>query len=364
MTARAGPPPPRPAAPRRNKFGPARPPAMGGAGGGGTPLGAPEPGIIVCGDAAAQLARIPDSAVDLVVTSPPYYRQRSYADGETGQERSVGGYVDAVMAVFRECVRVTRDTGSIVFNMGDKYLDGSLALVPYRFAIRAMEDTGVLLINSITWVKTNPTPRQYQRRRVPSTEPFFHFAKTRRYYYDEDAGGGGGAPMRAARGSPRMGKRYEQLIESSGLTRAEKDDALRALGEAVADARAGRTAGFRMKIRGVHAPAFGGQEGGRKAHIENRGFTIIRLTGRPLQRDVIESPVETLKWNDHPAVYPESVVGELVRTLAPEGGVVLDPYAGSGTTCAAAKKAGRRYIGIDMNPDYCDAARRRLAGSL
>ena len=329
-------------------------------------MSAPRPDSIVCGDAAARLAGMPESSVDLVVTSPPYYRQRSYAeDGETGQEGSVGAYVDAVMAVFRECVRVTRDTGSIVFNMGDKYLGGSLALVPHRFAIRAMEDTGVLLINSITWVKTNPTPRQYQRRRVPSTEPFFHFAKTRRYYYDKDAGGGNGAPARreAAKGGPRMGRRYESLIESSGLTRAEKDDALRALREAIADVRAGRTSGFRMKIRGVHAPAFGGQDGGRKIHIERRGFTIIRLSGRPIQRDVIESPVESLKWNDHPAVYPESVVGQLVRTLTPEGAVVLDPYAGSGTTCVAAKKAGRRYIGIDINPAYCDAARRRLAGA-
>ena len=113
----------------------------------------------------------------------------------------------------------------------------------------------------------------------------------------------------------------------------------------------------------MHAPAFGGQDGGRKQHIERRGFTIIRLTGRPIKRDVIESPVESLKWSGHPAVYPESVVGQLVRALTPEGAVVLDPYAGSGTTCVAAKKAGRRYIGIDINPDYCDAARRRLDGA-
>ena len=328
-------------------------------------MSASDPDSIICGDAAARLAGMPESSVDLVVTSPPYYRQRSYAEGETGQEGTVEGYVDAVMAVFRECVRVTRDTGSIVFNMGDKYLGGSLALVPYRFAIRAVEDTGVLLINDITWVKTNPTPRQYQRRRVASTEPFFHFAKTKRYYYDEDAGGGDGAPARrgAAKGGPRMGRRYESLIETSGLTRAEKDDALGALREAVADVRAGRTSGFRMKIRGVHAPAFGGQDGGRKTQIERRGFTVIRLTGRPIQRDVIESPVESLKWSGHPAVYPESVVGQLVKALTPEGAVVLDPYAGSGTTCVAAKKAGRRYIGIDINPDYCDAARRRLDGA-
>ena len=321
---------------------------------------------IVCGDAAEQLGKLPDSSVDLVVTSPPYYCQRSYGRGGsggegTGHEGSVEEYIDSVMSVFRECVRVTRDTGSIVFNMGDKYVGGSLRLVPYRFAATAMDATGVILVNNITWVKSNPTPRQFRRRRVSSTEPFFHFAKTQKYYYDANAHDGP-APerMTASKGGASMGRRYERLISSSGLSEGEKEAALAALRDVVAEVRAGKTAGFRMKVRGVHAPAFGGQGGGRQSQMENNGFTIIRLTGRPIRRDVIESSVETLRWGDHPAVYPEAVVGLLVRTLTPEGAVVLDPYAGSGTTCAAAKKAGRDYIGIDMNPEYCEAARMRL----
>ena len=347
--------------------------AGGGAAGGENAGAAPRraaPAIplnrIVCGDAAEQLGAIPDSSVDLVVTSPPYYQQRSYGRdgsgrGETGHEGTVEEYIGSVMAVFRECVRVTRDTGSIVFNMGDKYVDGSLRLVPHRFAIRAVDETGVALVNNITWVKSNPTPRQFRRRLVSSTEPFFHFAKTQKYHYDADAHDGPAPERRsAAKGGATMGRRYERLISSSGLSEGEKEAALAALRDVVGEVRAGKTAGFRMKIRGVHAPAFGGQGGGRTSQMENNGFTIIRLTGRPIRRDVIESSVENLRWGDHPAVYPESVVGLLVRTLAPEGAVVLDPYAGSGTTCVAAKKAGRGYIGIDMNPEYCEMARMRL----
>ena len=320
---------------------------------------------ILCGDSAELLGSLPDSSVDLVVTSPPYYRQRSYGRAGIGQEATVEEYVGAVVGAFKECVRVTKDTGSIVFNVGDKYEGRTLQVIPHRFAIAALESTGVSLVNDITWIKSNPTPRQFQRRLVSATEPFFHFAKTQDYYYDAGAYDGHGlVRKRRARESATTSHHYEHLISTSGLSRAEKEDALGALRAVVADVGAGRAAGFRMKIRGVHAPAFGGQGGGRQSQMENRGFTIIRLTGRPSRRDFVESSVESLRWNGHPAVYPESVVGLLVRMLAPAGAVVLDPYVGSGTTCVAAKKAGRRYVGIDINPEYCEAARRRVEGIL
>ena len=318
---------------------------------------------ILCGDAAELLGSLPDSSVDLVVTSPPYYRQRSYGPAGIGHEGTVEEYIDAVVGTFRECVRVTKDTGSIVFNVGDKYEGRTLQIIPHRFAHAAREATGVSLVNDITWIKSNPTPRQFRKRLVSATEPFFHFVKTHDYYYDAEAYDGHElVQKRRAKDNTRMGYQYELLISSSGLSEAEKEDALGALRAVVDDVRAGRTAGFRMKIRGVHAPAFGGQGGGRQSQMENRGFTIIRLTGRPSRRDYVESSVESLRWNGHPAVYPESVVGMLVRMLAPKGAVVLDPYVGSGTTCVAAKKAGRRYIGMDINPEYCEAARRRVAG--
>ena len=340
-----------------------------------------------CGDAARTLASMPDGSADLVVTSPPYFQQRSYGGlrGETGCEVAVADYIGAVKSVFAECSRVVRDTGSIVFNMGDKYSGGDLMLVPYRFALEAKQIGGVRLVNDITWVKTNPTPRQFARRFVSSTEPFFHFVKSSRYYYDTDAyereadgdprGARHGGKVQAAHGGaaaagggpkaahPRAGKRYEAIIESSDLSADEKAAARKALHEAVRDVQDGRIASFRMKIRGIHSPAFGGQEGGRNSQMANRGFTVIRLLGGTMRRDVMTSSVEALRGVGHPAVYPERIVRSLIALLCPPGGTVVDPYMGSGTTGAAAVRTGRRYVGIDINPAYCKAARLRIAAA-
>lgn len=316
---------------------------------------------IVCGDSSCILKQIPDSTVDLVVTSPPYYLQRSYGGGQTGEERSIANYVDALIEVFQECVRIVKDTGSIVFNMGDKYMAGQLKLVPYRFALEAVDRTGVDLINHITWYKTNPTPRQYQRRFVQSTEPFFHFAKTDKYYYDLDEynkARGIVPPTPTVRAT--LGEKYKAAITKSDLSPKEKQRARKALQEAVEEVKAGKISDFRMKIRGVHAPAFGGQAGGRQSQIENNGFTIIRMSGKPIHQDVIKCSVESLRWNDHPAIYPERIVSMLIALLTPKRAVVLDPYMGSGTTAVAAKKAGRDYIGVEINPKYCEAAQKRV----
>ena len=133
---------------------------------------------IVCGDSAQLLKLIPQESVDLVITSPPYFQQREYGGGGIGNEKKPVDYIAALMNIFRECIRVIKPTGSIIFNVGDKYEDSSLLLMPFRFAIAATEQCEVTLVNNVTWVKSNPTPRQFKRRLVSSTEPFFHFVKT------------------------------------------------------------------------------------------------------------------------------------------------------------------------------------------
>ena len=320
---------------------------------------------IVCGDSSCILKQIPDSTVDLVITSPPYYQQRHYGGGQTGGEHGVENYIDAVMEVFQECMRVVKDTGSIVFNMGDKYINGSLATIPHRFAIEVITRTPAKLINQIVWYKSNPTPRQYQRRLVQSTEPFFHFVKTNKYHYDlAEYNKIRNAIQPPPAKKAGTGEQYKKLIAKSSLAPKERQNALKALQDVLKEAREGKVYDFRMKIRGVHAPAFGGQDGGRQSQIENNGFTIIRMRGRPLPLDVIKCSVESLKWNDHPAIYPEQIVSMLIALLAPPGAVVLDPYMGSGTTAVAAKKARRDYIGIEINSKYCAEAQKRVGEAL
>ena len=141
---------------------------------------------ILCGDNLELIRQLPNCSVQLVITSPPYFQQRDYGGG-MGNEACLEEYLESLLSLFRECVRVVRDDGSLVFNLGDKYEDSSLLLVPYRFAIGATETGLVKLVNDVTWVKKNPTPRQFRRRLVSSTEPFFHFVKTENYFYNPDA---------------------------------------------------------------------------------------------------------------------------------------------------------------------------------
>ena len=319
---------------------------------------------VQCGDAEHTLKLLPDDSIDLVVTSPPYFQQRIYngMSQSIGQENDPEQYLNALLKTFAQCVRVVKPSGNIVYNLGDKYQSGSLLLLPYRFAIRAINEFRVKLINDITWVKRNPTPRQFDRRLVSSTEPFFHFALGNSYFYDRARFMTHDSRVNRPSPTSKLGSKYRKLItESTELDYSQKQLAHSELDEVIAEVHAGKIYGFRMKIKGVHAEAFGGQEGGRKGQMTRKGFTIIRMNGEKMKRDVIESTVETLPGNRHTAIFPQSIIRELIRLLSPCNGVVLDPYIGSGTTAVASIVEGRRYIGIDIDPDYCAAARDRIS---
>ena len=315
---------------------------------------------VICGDNRDILPTLPRAHYDLCITSPPYWQQRDYGAAGIGNEDSVDAYLDNLINTLALVLPVMAPTGSIVYNLGDKYVDGNLMLIPYRFAMRATDELGLQLINDITWVKQNPTPHQYDRRLTSSTEPFFHFAVSREYYYDRDAFAPTDQRQARLQPSPRLGARYRELLEQSDLTATERANANAALDEVIEDVRRGDLHSFRMKIRGLHAPAYGGQDGGRKIHIERDGFTIIRITGNTMKKDTFESPVESLKYNEHPAIYPVAVIRRLIRMLTPPGGNVLDHYVGSGTTLVAAAQEGRNSTGIDINPGYCKAAKARI----
>lgn len=320
---------------------------------------------IIIGDNLQILKQFEDDFVDLIITSPPYFQQRDYGNGNfgIGNETTENDYLQNLLKVFNECVRVTKKTGSIVFNLGDKYLNGNLALIPYKFAIKATENSSVFLINQLTWSKLNPTPRQEKRKLIQATEPFFIFAKSKDYYFDlenylshldEFNKNGKNKP------SENLGKKYFELIENSDLGETEKVKAKHELNEVINLIHKGEIVGFRMKIRGIHKLAYGGQEGGRNNQIKNNGFTVIKILGNRMKKDVIESPVEITKDNHHPAVYPSYIIQELIKLLSRKGDTVLDPFCGSGTTCLAAKTLERQFIGIEINPEYVNLANQRL----
>lgn len=320
---------------------------------------------ILTGDNLQILKHFEEECVDLVITSPPYFQQRDYGNGKLGigNEPTENEYLQNLLEVFVECVRVTKKTGSIVFNLGDKYLNGNLSLIPYKFAIKASEKSSVFLINQLTWAKLNPTPRQEKRKLIQATEPFFIFAKSKNYHFDLESylshldyinKNGKNKP------SENLGKKYFELIEMSDLSIAEKQRAKSELNEVINLIHQGEIAGFRMKIRGIHKLAYGGQEGGRNNQIKNNGFTIIKILGNRMKKDIIESPVEITKDNHHPAVFPSYIIQELIKLLSKKNDIVLDPFCGSGTTALAAKNLERDFIGIEINPSYVKLANERL----
>lgn len=276
---------------------------------------------VICGDLKVVLRSLESDSVDCIITSPPYYQQRGYTGIGIGcgQERTLDDYLESLLEVFDEMVRVIKTTGSIFYNLGDKINQnkGQL-LVPYRFAIGALgRHQSLSLVNEITWMKKNP--------------------------------------------SSNLGMRYVELIASSRLSKAEKANATEALNVVINEVKLNRILGFRMKIRGIHAPAFGGQEGGRNIQMNKKGFTIIRINGGKLKKDYIETAVESPRHDiKHPAVFPLKIIEELIELSCPDKGLVLDPYCGSGTTLVAAKKRGRNYLGIDISPEYCVLSKKRV----
>ena len=317
---------------------------------------------IHCGDCVTVLKNFPNESVDSVITSPPYFQQRDYTGIGTGMENHYVDYIDSLLEGLSEIVRIVKPSGSIIYNLGDK-IDkhkGTL-LIPYRFAIAALEnESKLMLLNNITWEKKNPTPRQFNRRLVSSTEPFFHFVKSQSYHYAINDYMKEEKIVEHKMPSGKVGDTYFKGVELSDLSLAQKNYAKKEIKKVIDELKEGKVTGFRVKIRGLHSLPFGGMEGGRKTQLEKNGFTIIKLYGRPMKKDHVSYAVESIKGNRHPAVFPLPLIEEFIKLTCPHDGIVLDHYCGSGTTLLAAVRQGRKYIGIDINPQYCRMAEKRL----
>lgn len=308
--------------------------------------------MLLQGDSFELIKDIKDNSVQLVITSPPFFQQRKYKEETLGQEKDVNSYIYKLITLFKECVRIIKPEGSIVWNLGDKYLSGCLQLIPYKFAIEASNHAK--LINNIIWSKSNPTPRQFKRRIVSSHEPFFHFVKTDQYYYK--------LPEESAepKSSGMTKSRYFDLVEKSNLTEEQKLKATKDLLKVISEVNDGKVYDFRMKIKDIHSMPFGGQEGGRKSQILNNGYTIIRMYGKKIQKDVFSYPVENIKWCKHPAVYPILIVEKFLGILTKEEDLVLDPFMGSGTTAVACEKMNRQYLGFELCQEFVEGSKKRI----
>lgn len=323
-----------------------------------------------CGDALTVLREMPAGTVDMCVTSPPYWGHREYDAGGVGEEGTFPAYIASLTAILAEVRRVLKPQGSLWLNLGDTYRDKSLTGIPWRVALKLIDEQGWTLRNDVVWNKMKGAPDNSKDKLRNIHEYIFHFVKQRTYFYDADA----------IRSKPRSssvvngavvsatgvtGIRYKRQIElSTALNPAEKVVALSALNGILEDVRAQRISDFRMVIRNqqraTHSDSV--KVSGRAKELANKGFYFLKYHpngSKPSDVwDIV--PEDTQKRDAHFAPYPMDLCRIPILATCPQGGTVLDPFCGTGTTLLAASQLGRNGIGIDVSPTYAEMTKVRL----
>ncbi len=317
-----------------------------------------QPVQIICGDAATVISRLPESAFDMCVTSPPYYGLRDYeTPGQIGLGTTPEEYIQALVSVFREVRRVLRPDGTLWVNIGDSYATSSgpqpprntrnsqghtsktvpdgykrkdLIGVPWMLAF-ALRADGWYLRQDIIWHKTNGMPESVRDRCVKAHEYIFLLSKSPTYYFDAEA-------------------ISEPIAESSKRRYME---------DIQAQQGSSRIPGKTMRAA---LPRFGGQKYGDDpspaARTKSGGLYIPTL--RRNKRDVW--PMATAHYKGaHFAVFPEALAQTCILAGSRPGGRIIDPFMGSGTSGIVAVKNNRTFTGVDINPDYCTLAQDRIS---
>ena len=274
---------------------------------------------VICGDAAEVLKTLPQGSVNMCVTSPPYYGLRDYGEGgQIGLEQTPQEYIGRLTEVFNEVKRVLADDGTLWLNIGDTYANKpyknvkqkDLIGIPWMLAF-ALRERGWYLRSDIIWYKKNCLPEGVKDRLTKCHEHIFLLAKSPKYYFDYKA--------------------IQEPLKEVSKARYKR----------------GRIANSK--------------------YVGQQSITQVRENFSDFdqevrrKRDVWEVATNTYKMDEHFAMFPEKLIEPCILAGSKEGGVVLDPFFGSGTTGAVAKRLNRECIGIDINPRYIEKAEMRIA---
>lgn len=295
---------------------------------------------LIEGDCKQMLRDLPAASVHCCITSPPYFGLRDYGvEGQLGLESTPEEYVQRLVEVFRDVRRVLRDDGTLWLNLGDSYnsaasgqngQSGTLAGgkpcggngttsgrrplyailkpkdligIPWRVAF-ALQADGWYLRQDIIWHKPNPMPESVTDRCTKAHEYVFLLSKSERYFFDADA--------------------MKEPAVQAGRVRSDK---------------------------------MGGNKGDEVNHSPGSTFTGSETRNRRSVWTVATQPYS----GAHFATFPQTLIEPMVLAGCPEGGVVLDPFNGAGTTGLVALRNRRAYIGIELNAEYLELTRQRLA---
>lgn len=322
----------------------------------------PPRNTILIGDAHHRLARLPASSVDMVLTSPPYYRLRDYAvAGQLGMEPSVSGWVDELRLAARAVHRALTPTGTYWLNVGDTFSthhrEGaarkSLLLGPERLALAMVAD-GWILRSRIAWHKSNPVPSSVRDRLTSSWEYIYVFAKQPCYFFDLDA-------IRVPHTSaPAKRHRLTASVRGREAWRGPNSATASGLAALKAHGLVGHPLGKNpsdswtiaaSNYRGSHHATFP-VELARRAVQAGCPEQRCRRCCAPWRRSLLRSSDGTARRS---ALQPSCRCAP-----DPETGLVLDPFMGAGTTAVAAEQLGRDWLGIELNPAFAAEARTRL----
>ena len=297
-----------------------------------------ETNIIHVGDNLFHLTNIPDNSVDMCVTSPPYYNLRDYKNsGQIGAENTVKDFVENLCKVFDEIHRILKPTGSCWVNIGDTYDKKRLLQVPSRFEI-AMCDRGWHLRNEIIWSKPNPQPISSKDRFWGNHEKFFWFVKdVKKYYFNRDA-----------ILVPQAEISIRRMFSKNNMSKRKDFNTTSKEGFAISS-----------NSQDKHYARMREEMGIDKEFNYEELIKSGKCPMRP-EFDTWDIPSVTYK-GAHFAVYPPELIEKPILSCCPEQGIVIDPFMGSGTTGEVAKLNNRRYIGLELNPEYAILANERIS---
>ena len=297
-----------------------------------------ETNIIHVGDNLFHLTNIPDNSVDMCVTSPPYYNLRDYKNsGQIGAENTVKDFVENLCKVFDEIHRILKPTGSCWVNIGDTYDKKRLLQVPSRFEI-AMCDRGWHLRNEIIWSKPNPQPISSKDRFWGNHEKFFWFVKdVKKYYFNRDA-----------ILVPQAEISIRRMFSKNNMSKRKDFNATSKEGFAISS-----------NSQDKHYARMREEMGIDKEFNYEELIKSGKCPTRP-EFDTWNIPSVTYK-GAHFAVYPPELIEKPILSCCPEQGIVIDPFMGSGTTGEVAKLNNRKYIGLELNPEYAILANERIS---
>jgi len=326
--------------------------------------------LFLQGDALKILGSCPDGIFDFAMTSPPYWGKREYGNGGIGLEGGYNDFISHLLDVFGEVKRVLKDSGSFWLNIGDSYLGKRLLGIPWRVAIRMMDDQGWILRNNVVWNKVKGGPDNSLDKLRNVHEDVFHFVKQPQgYYYNADAVRSAPKKTKVVNGSVVSatgvsGVRYKRQIElSTALTETEKSAAMRDLKQMLGAIQRGDIADFRMIIRGQQRTTHSASTrvSGRAKELRDKGYYFLRYHPNGSKpSDVWDIlPEDTQKRVAHFAPYPEDLCKIPILATCPPDGLALDPFCGTGTTMYVASRLARKSVGIDLASEYLEIAQRR-----